>query len=396
MTARLPTRFLRGFSLVELLVAVAIGLALTLAVTLTLIRSEGARRTLTATNDISNNGAYLAYSLDRQLRSAGSGFAQVWRNAYGCPLQATRAGLGTILPRATAYPAPFAGVTQTLRLAPLVVHTGIGAGGSDVLILQSGSAGLSESPMPVMTNSATASKLHVPITLGLQGADLMAVVQDNDVNDNPQACALLQVANGFVGEADQKLDLGGNFHAATVGSVSLVDVGTTQRAWVTPLGNEATNRPNFQLLGVSTQRTLVAYDLLRLDGGNAVVPVADGVVDLRARYGVDTNDDGRVDSWVSPAAAGWTAAALLNGSAAARTSLSRILSVRVALVFRGTVPEMQNGQLINVTPAALTLFDDLAAGLQVTHNVAAANQPLRHRVLDFTVPLRNAMLTQRP
>lgn len=395
MTARFTTGPVRGFSLIELLVAVAIGLALTLAVTLTLIRSEGARRTLTATNDISNNGAYLAFSLDRQLRSAGSGFTQVWRNAYGCPLQATRAGVA-ILPRAAAYPAPFASVAQTLRLAPLVVHAGIGASGSDVLILQSGSAGLSESPMPVLTNSATGSALRVPITLGLQGADLMAVVQDNDVNDNPQPCALLQVANGFAGAADQDLSLGGNFHATTIGSVSLVDVGTTQRAWVAPLGNEATNRPNFQLLGVSTQRTLVAYDLLRLDGGNAVVPVADGVVDLRARYGVDTNDDGRVDTWVSPAAAGWTAAALLNGSAAARTSLSRILSVRVALVFRGTVPEMQGGQLINVTPATLTLFDDLGAGLQVNHSVVVANRPLRHRVLDFTVPLRNAMLTQRP
>jgi len=87
---------------------------------------------------------------------------------------------------------------------------------------------------------------------------------------------------------------------------------------------------------------------------------------------------------------------LLAGSAAARTSLSRILSVRVAMVFRGTVPEMQGGQQVDVTAATLTLFDDLAAGLQVTHNVAAADRPLRHRVLDFTVPLRNAMLTQRP
>ena len=141
----------RGFTLIELMVAVAIGLTLTLAITTMLIRSEANRRSLTSTNDASNNGAYLSYVLDRTLRSAGTGFAQSWREAYGCPLQARRNGLGVILPRAAAYPAPFAAVNTTLRMAPLVVQAGAGAGGSDLLIVQTGSSGLGEAPMPVLT-----------------------------------------------------------------------------------------------------------------------------------------------------------------------------------------------------------------------------------------------------
>ena len=386
-------RAARGFTLIELLVAVVIGLALTLAITTMLIRSESNRRSLTSTNDASNNGAYLAYALDRTLRSAGTGFAQSWRDAYGCELQARRAGLGTFLPRASAYPAPFASVPTALRLAPLVVQAGTGAGGSDVLIVQTGSSGLGEAAMPVLTIPPTNTRLFIPLTLGMRGGDLVTVIQEADsVTGNPSPCVLQQVVTPFTGLSDQQeLDLGGNYYAATLGGVDTNTLGTTRRAWVAPLGNENANRPSFQLLGVAATDTLVSYDLLRLDNNNDVVPVADGVVDLRARYGVDTDNNGSVDSWVSPAAAGWNAATLLNGTAASSVSLSQIISVRVALVMRNSTPERQD-----ISPASLTLFGDLPAALQATHAIAADERTLRYRVLDFTVPLRNAMLTQRP
>ncbi len=387
-----PARPRRGFTLIELMVAVAIALVLTLAITLMLVRSESGRRTLTSTNDSSNNGAYLSYVLDRTLRSAGSGFAQGWRNAYGCALQAQRATLGTFLPRASAYPAPFASVPLTMRMAPLVVQAGTGNGGSDVLIVQTGSSGLGEAPLPVLTNSASSgtASLRVPITLGLRGGDLVALVQETNTGTGPLPCVLQQVEAGFVGNTDV-LELGGNFYAASVGGIALDDIGSARRAWVVPLGNEAGSRPGFQLLGVAANNTLVSYDLLRLDASNTVVPVADGVVDLRARYGVDTDDDGRIDDWVSPADADWTAATLMNGSEAAATALSRIIAVRVALVLRNNSPERTD-----ISPASLTLFADLPAAQQATHSIAAGDRSLRYRTLDFTVPLRNALLTQRP
>jgi type IV pilus assembly protein PilW len=378
----------RGFTLIELLVAVTIGMGLTLAITVMLIRSEAGRRALTSINDTSNNGAYLAYTLDRTLRSAGSGFAQGWKNTYGCALQAQRSGLGTFLPRASAYPAPFDSVPATLRLAPLVVQAGTGAGGSDVLIVQAGSSGLGESPLQVLTNSADSSSLRIPTSLGLRGADLVALVQDPAAG-GPSDCLLQQVATGFIGDSDKRLEMGGPYYNATVGGVPLADVGTTLRAWVAPLGNQAGNRPSFQLLGVASTNALVAYDLLRLDNINDVVPLADGVVDMRVRYGVDTDNNGVIDSWQSPSGTTWGAAALLNGSAAASVSLAQIISVRVALVMRNSAPERTP-----VTAAKLQLFSDLPAALRAEHTVSDTS--LRYRVLDFTVPLRNAMLTQRP
>ena len=381
----------RGFTLIELLVAVAIGMALTLAITTMLIRSESNRRSLTSTNDASNSGAYVAYALDRTLRSAGSGFAQSWREAYGCELQARRNGLGVFLPRAAAYPAPFAAVPTNLRLAPLVIQAGAGANGSDILIVQTGSSGLGEAPMPVLTIPPTATRLFIPITMGLRGGDLVAVVQEAAPNGNPSPCLLQQVVTPFAGAESQELDLGGNYYAATLGGVDVESIGTARRAFISPLGNEIGNRPSFQLLGVADGGVLVSYDLLRLDNTNDVIPVADGVVDLRARYGVDTNDDGRIDNWVSPADPVWSAATLLNGSAASTVALSRIISVRVALVVRNNAPERND-----ISPASLALFADMPVALRATHDIAAADRTLRYRLLDFTVPLRNAMMTERP
>jgi type IV pilus assembly protein PilW len=131
--------------------------------------------------------------------------------------------------------------------------------------------------------------------------------------------------------------------------------------------------------------------MLQLDGSDAVVPIADGVADLRARYGVDSNDDGRIDSWQDPGVAPWDAATLLNGTALSRTNMSRIVAVRVAVLMRTSSPERDA-----VSPATLTMFPDLAAALQVTRTLTTAERQMRWRALEFTVPLRNTLLMPRP
>ena len=130
---RTPDRLTeQGFSIIELLVALAIGMALTVAITLVMMRHEGTRRSLTSSNDSQINANYLGYVLDRNLRSAGTGFAQGWNSTYGCLLHAARNGT-QILPRPSGFPAPFSAVNTQLRLAPLIIHAGAGEGNSDVL-----------------------------------------------------------------------------------------------------------------------------------------------------------------------------------------------------------------------------------------------------------------------
>lgn len=377
---RLRRHAVRGFSLIELLVAVVIGMVLTLAITGMMIRSEGGRRAVTSTSDVATNAAYVAYVLDRTLRSAGSGYSQSADIAFGCRILASRSGT-QVLPRTTAFPAPFGSVPQNVRLAPVVVHAGAGSGGSDIIAVASGSSGLGELPMRVLPGSITGTTVNIPSTVGIRAGDLVMVLQDTN------NCMLQQVATGFTGGATQMVTLGGNFAANTINSINLSSMGSSSPAQLAVLGNIAGNQPQFQLLGLDDLNNLVAYDVLRLDGGDTVVPLAEGVADLRVRYGLDTNGDNLVDTWQSPATGNFTAANLLTGTAVATANLSSILALRVGLILRSTVPDREV-----VSQPNQVLFADLGTTLQVTRTLSADEQRLRHRTLEFTVPLRNVMM----
>ena len=372
-----------GVTLIELLVAVLVGSALVIAITTILMRSEAGRRGLTATNDSSQNAAFVSFALDRTLRSAGSGFSQSWRSAFGCRVLAARNGVA-VLPRPAGFPAPFATVPQTVRLAPLVVHAGAGSGGSDVLAVTTGASGLGEAPLGVLAGSVTGTQLRVPSTVGLRARDLVLVLQDAN------NCMVQQVANGFAGGASQALDFGGTYASSVIAAVQLDSLGVNSPAYLAPLGNTLGNLPALQLLGVAANATLVSYDMLRIDGSDTVTPIADSVADLRARYGVDSNGDGRIDTWVSPAVAPYDAATLLDGSAASQLNLASIQAVRVGLVLRSAAPERPA-----VAPASVAMFSDLALALRYSRALDATEQLLRHRTVEFTVPLRNVMMMPR-
>ena len=366
-----------GFSLVELLVAIVIGLVLTLAITSVMTRSEGTKRTINSTNDANQNGAYISYVLDRALRSAGSGYAQRWREVFGCRINASLDN-AALLPRTAALPAPFAGMPQAFRLAPVVVTRGAD---SDVLAVMTGSGGFGENSLRVLPSSVSASELRLPNTLGISGNDLVLLAEDG------VGCMLQQVSNGFVGAADQQLPLSGRFYSATGTDVNLTAFGVAGDAYAISLGNAVANAPQFQLIGVGDNNTLVSYDILRMTEPDEAIPVAEGVVQLRALYGVDNDNDGRQDAWVDPGAAPWDSASLLDGSVVARDNLRRIVAVRVGLIIRTSLVERTN-----VSPASITLFSDLGAALEQTRVLSADEQRIRHRAVEVTVPLRNILL----
>jgi type IV pilus assembly protein PilW len=377
-THRAMRRHSQGFTLIELLVAVTVGMALVLAISLMLVRSEAGRRAVTSVNDVSSGGAYISFVLDRQLRSAGSGFTQARDTTLGCALGVARGG-SQVLPGTAAFPAPFAGVSTSPRAIPLLVHAGAGANSSDVIAVMSGASGLGESPLRVLTKSATGTSLRVPATIGLRGNDLVLVMQ------NSNNCLLQQVAAGFVGSDDQLLPFGGTYAASDINGINLSDSGSVFEAVAAPIGNINGNVPNFTLIGVGDNSTLFSLDLLQLGGTSTPVPIADGVSDMRVLYGVETATVGEIGAWVRPNAAPWDAATLQNGTPASRANLRRILAVRVSLLLHNSSPERSD-----VSGASLTMFAGTA--LQQTRTLTADERKLRWRSLDFTVPLRNAML----
>ena len=389
---RLPAREL-GVTLIELMVVMGIGLVLTLAIFLVLSASEGRKRTVTSVNDTAQAGGYGMYVLDKMLRSAGSGFGQSGTYAYGCTLFAQK-GTTQILPATGALPAPFAavntGTAGLFRLAPVLIAPGqttpnVSGATSDVLVVMGGAAGFGEYPVTFrgLPTAGSANSLDLPNTLSFRGDDLVMLAEEFNPN-----CMIQQVQSGFAGGAANALPLAGSYAAQTIGSSALVGYSTS--GTVMNMGNAANgNPPTIMLVGVGDNNTLFSYNLLQTDvdaSGNPVqLPLADGVFELHALYGVDPTNSGTV-TWVSPSSSGYDLATLMAGTPAAAGLLQSIKAVRVGIITRTSLRERDL-----VSPSAVTLFSDLGNALTYTRNLTTAEQNFRYRTIESTIPIRNNM-----
>ncbi|RSZ34470.1 MULTISPECIES: PilW family protein [unclassified Variovorax] len=371
----------RGLSLIELLVAMVIGLVVTLAVTSVITVGEAKRRTTTSTNDMDQAGAYASYLLDRALRSAGSSLSQSTqptdRGVFGCKLNAA-----SLLPSSNAFPAPFkksflAGAPANLRVAPLLIAKSQSDAGSDVLVVMGGDAVAGGVPRG-LTDPGSATTLSMDNTVGISTGDLVLVSQNGTTD-----CLLEQVT----GTSAKVLTVGGTYYTAGK-TTSLQTLAASTSTYVTPLGNPANGNVQFQLFGVGDNSTLYGYDLLQGGGTTTAQALADGVIQMRALYGLDTNGDGILDAWADPGATGYDIATVMTTTA----TLRQIVAVRVALVMRSASKERDP-----VSSASLTLFGDAvdAAKKSLAQTVSlngTDDQNYRYRVVDFTVPLRNMLL----
>ncbi len=384
----------RGVTLIELMVAIIIGLVVTLAVTSLLIFSESSKRTTTATNDMGQTGAYAAYVLDRAVRGAGSGFTQSWSlaGAFGCRLNAMLPGTPN-LPRGTAFPAPFATAflggasgSANLRVAPVLIGKSQSDAGSDVLVVMGGTASSGDVPRLILSSGKSSNILRLDSTTGLAEGDL-GLVSASGTTD----CLLEQVhaSTAFADTSgNDALPLGGTYYTASGSTTSLATLAASGSAYFTPLGNVNAGNTQFQMFGVGSNNTLYSYDLLMSNGTDASQAIADGVAEMHALYGLDTNADGVLDTWVDPGAAGYDIATLMATPAKAR----QVVAVRIALVLRSANYEKENANGELPSPASLTLFKDLATSLQQTISFSTSEQHFRHRVVESTIPLRNVLL----
>jgi type IV pilus assembly protein PilW len=382
-------------TLVELMVALAIGVGVTLAVTTLLIAGENHKRTTTSTNDAEQSGAYAFHSLESTLRGAGSGFAE---SAYptdvgvlGCRLNVSGSG-AAILPRPGAFPAPFTGGLLTaaaphLGVAPLLIAKQQSPDGvSDVLVVMGGS-GAAGGVSRQVTGTGAPPSVVLDNTVGFLKDDLALVSQSGTPD------CLLEQALNTPAVGTSTLTFGSTYYTAGT-TTTLSSLAGSTSTYVTPVGNAGANNVQFEMLGVDANHTLYSYDLLRnvsliqapgtADASQAIV---DGVYRINAIYGIDTTGTGVLGAWAGPGDANYDFNTVMTNPA----TMKKIIAVRVALVVRG---EYYDKNL--VSPATLTIFNGLqnagATSLQQTVNLSVTDQHYRYRVFEFTVPLRNMIL----
>ena len=382
----LSKRHVRGVSLVETMVGIAISLVVSLIILNVLADSETQRRSSTGASDAVQNGVATMYKLDRVLRMAGSGFTYQQGLAYGnnavtslpdfpvawgCQLSMAINNV-QVYPRTTAFPAPFAAVDRNnLRLLPVLAYDGGGVNNStsDVLIVMAGQSSatgrMAGAESDKSAGADEAGMLPNEFRLGIQTvADAAALPR------NPCWIDRLASTYGATAAITSNAPVPKDPTYATLS-------GVVPEGYV-PLGTN----PILSMYGVNAAEQLIEFDLLGLSGTNARVS-SQNVVNMQVLYGLDTLGAKAVDTWVTPAAANYTPAALSDGSAAAAGRIATILAVRLAIVVRSSQPA-------NSTPgpATLVLFPDQPVGSQSTITFTADQQRYRYQVYDMVIPIK--------
>lgn len=363
----------RGLSLVELMVGMVISLICVLGMMSAFSIYEGRKRTITSGSDAQQNGLYSLFELERQIRTAGSGLTQGFNyGLWGCSITAY-SGSAKKLPSATAMPAAFAAWPSTTPVKMRAVPVLIASGGSD-------SAGHAKPDTLAIVGGNPAVTVFRATVTGAPGTS--AVTLDNSFGF---ATSDYVLATTSIGECSLAKIASASSTSSQL-SLSAADTPPTGLA-VNGYAFDLGTQPAISLYGIdATANTLVAYDMLGRDG-SAAVTIADGIVQLKALYGIDSDGDDVVDTWVQPTGA-WAIDKLTTDQGTAAAAFAKIKAIRIAVVAQSLLPE----RATDYTGAStLTLFGDLATGLRYTVGV----QPqYRYKVYDTVIPIRNAIITR--
>lgn len=341
-----------GFSLVELMVAMTLGLFGVLIMTQLFSLAEQNRRSTSSGNDAMNEGVVSLYAIQRDLRTAGYGIADV--NLLGC----------NVLLRA--------GVTL-VAMAPVTVnHASIPAGDANtdtLLVFYSQATGSTQGDR--ITAAAVADQYTVQTPASFV------------VNDWVLAAPQARTCAGTSAPLTPALIL--TQVAAIASPIVTVTAGTgdTFLAIVSPLFPTLFNfgaRPIYAVAYAIRGGNLTQCDYTLNDCGlasNATdpsiwLPIGSNIVSLRAQYGRDTAAAGAMDGAVDV----FDQTTPTTACAWVRTS-----AVRLTLVARSAQPAAAATAAAPVWDGSATTAIDLSAN--------ASWQNYRYKVFQTVVPLRN-------
>ena len=365
----------RGMSLIEILVGLAIGLIGMLIMFQMFVASAERNRSTSSGNDAQIAGAIGLYQMERDIKEAGLGFGLIpikgkAGGVAGCAVSAYNSNLATP-------------VIPDIKLAPVEIIQANGV--PDQLVVLHGNP--KYFVLSRKFGSSTATSKTLVNRGGFNNGDIL-LVTDMGTDDTGQ-CALVEVT-GTAGSDLKTVDhLAAGTHYASFPS------GTDTVATMNPPGgvNVAGGTGYAYNLGQAPARTvwrvtpagaaspnqLVMRDSLHSETD---VAVTDGIVDLRAQYGVDADANGQIadTEWVRTVPDDW----------------SRVLAVRFALLARS---QQYEKAAVTTTAPRWSGGDFAMANLDGSTGSPGGVSDWRHyryRVYETIVPLRNMIWGTAP
>jgi len=344
----------RGVGLIEIMVGILISMLMVLIIYQVYLVSEGQKRTITAGSDAQQNASYGLFLIGQDLMGAGQVISASATALSGCAM---------------------------LRPIPAVIAAGATDNDPDsITVFYGGSSSLS-TPAPLLSSAAVGATppgaYVVAGPLAFSPNDVVVAVQGAN-------CTLSTInANGVSVAGPTGIATIGHTLTTTPGNNTTATYGAVAASLIN-LGQAATPGEPVRF-GQTLYSVDSAAHTLRTQGllptVQAVTPVVSNVMNLKAQFGLDTDNDGTVDTWQT-ATGNWSAANLPLQPLA---TWQQIRAVRIAIVTRSDQYESEA-----VTPGSLAIFCTTNP-CAVSMTLDADAQHYRYKVLETTIPFRNAL-----
>ena len=394
----------RGFSLVELMVAMAISLIGMIIIFQVFQASESVRRTTASGGDAQQNGALALYVVDHDLRNAGMGINDTpyaGCNMVGRDNTQTPTVFGTSPP--PALPTP-----PTMPMSPVKIVTGGTSTTPDQLSIFYGSQGRIVNATTLTSNMANPNDpLHVSTRFGYRPGDLLLLMQPAPPVVDCNFMEVTSTPAPPLGTLDQVNHDTGPTYTDLSGTTRTVRFNPQPNAGVSYGGaNSANTTRVFNLGNLYDPNAQPVYNTYTIANNTLTVvsafspnpasAVADNIVHMRALYGLDdgliapatvavpytpgpgTANDGIVDRYVD---------STIFNSALPSPPWKSIIAVRLALVARSAQPEIPSTGV--GTPCDTTVNPPSWSGGTFDVSADPDWKCYRYRVYETTVPLRN-------
>lgn len=351
---RVPASHEAGIGLIEILVGIVISMLLMLMIYQVYEVSEGQKRTVTAASDAQQNASYGLFLIGQDLMGAGQVVSASMTALAGCAM---------------------------LPPIPAVIATGATDNDPDTITIFYGGSSTLSTPTPLLTSSAMGSSppgaFVVAGPVGFSPNDVVIAVQGANCTLSVVNAGGISVAagTGITTISHTLTATPGNNNTATYGAAlsQLINLGQA----ATPGQPARFGQTRYTVDPATSTLTTTAL----LPTAQPAAPAVSNVVNLKAQFGIDTNNDGTVDLWQS-ATGNWSAA---NLPLQPQATWQQIRAVRIAIVTRSDQYERDP-----VTPGPLDMFC-VPAPCAVSMTLTSDQQHYRYKVLETTIPFRNAV-----
>jgi type IV pilus assembly protein PilW len=330
----------RGFSLVEILVGVAIGMVGMLVIFRTVATWDTHSRSTTSGSDAQTAGSLAMFNFERDVKQAGLGFmgiGAIVAPGPGQPPPNTPTSLGcsvTFNDTATGRVLPF-------NMVPVQITVGALGAPDTVNVLYGNSAFFVT--RETFDLSTVSTKTLARNNNGFKTGDLAIAAKG-------LVCQLIQVTSYPDGKTVAHAP--GNYVSFYYGPAA-----STVARYNAAVGPAFTDgdiynlgpRPRRNTWQVNPQRAVLTS--AEFFQGDPAVEVAEGVVNLKAQYGMDTNGDRVVNAWTNTLPIPTTPAVW-----------AQVIAVRVAMLVRSRQFEKTADQSADGVPQGVTTLNPTWAG----------------------------------